>query len=257
MQRLSGDFTVKRIVTTYSTQGGGVIVELYELPNGQWQFGKGKDAVVVTTLEQVAEFDSSTKDAVAKWLDRVKALPTPPAAVVQGGQPASFTGESSRDQLSRLLSRVPDSVVDRLLGAITQTLEPIADSLTQPDAVNSHVGGFGDASTLPPGAIPFSLPEGASWADPARPESGYFTLDYELAEKATLPDGRVVDVPSRRWHPTPQFHEFVRSTADKTDIELAMDAEREKFHAEQADSDADLVGAGSGRASSRRARSRR
>lgn len=257
MQRLAGDFTVKRIVTTYSTQGGGVIVELYELPNGQWQFGKGKDAVVVTSLEQVAEFDASTKDAVAKWLDRVKVLPTPPTAVVQGGQPSSFTGESSRDQLARLLSRIPDSVVDRLLGAITQTLEPIADSLTQPDPINSHAGSFGDASTLPPGAIPFTLPEGASWADPARPESGYFTLDYEHTEKAQFPDGQVRDAPSRRWHPTPQFKAFVQNAMDKTDIELEMDAERDKFHAEQADPESDLVGAGSGRASSRRARSRR
>lgn len=257
MQRLAGDFTVKRIVTTYSTQGGGVIVELYELPNGQWQFGKGKDAVVVTSLEQVAEFDASTKDAVAKWLDRVKVLPTPPTAVVQGGQPSSFTGESSRDQLARLLSRIPDSVVDRLLGAITQTLEPIADSLTQPDPINSHAGSFGDASTLPPGAIPFTLPEGASWADPARPESGYFTLDYEHTEKAQFPDGQVRDAPSRRWHPTPQFQAFVQNATDKTDIELEMDAERDKFHAEQADPESDLVGAGSGRASSRRARSRR
>lgn len=257
MQRLSGDFTVKRIVTTYSTQGGGVIIELYELPNGQWQFGKGKDAVVVTSLEQVEAFDQSTKEAVGKWLDRVKALPTPPAPVVQGGTPSSLTGESSRDQLSRLLSRIPDNVVDRLLGAITQTLEPIADSLTQPEPANSHSGGFGDGSTIPPAAVPFTLPEGAMWVDPSRPESGYFTLDYEHTEPAKMPDGKLVEVPSRRWHPTPQFETFTQQVPDKTAIELEMDQEREKFHAEQSDRDEELVGAGSGRASSRRQRSRR
>lgn len=249
MQRLSGDFTVKRIVTTYSTQGGGVIIELYELPNGQWQFGKGKDAVVVTSLEQVAEFDPHTKEAVSKWLDRVKALPTPPAAVVQGGQPASLSGESARDQLSRMLSRLPDHAIDRVLNAFNQALEPIADSLTQPDPVNSHSGGFGEATTLPPGAVPFTLPEGASWADPARPESGYFTPDYEHTEKAKLPSGQIVDVPSRRWHPTPQFETFALNAPDKTDIELAMDEEREKFHAEQSASEDELVGVGRGRAS--------
>ena len=259
MQRLSGDFTVKRIVTAYSEQRGGVIVELYELPNGQWQFGRGRDATTVKSMDEVEEFDPATKEAVSKWLDRIKALPSPPEAVIQGDKPASLSVESSRAQLDRLMGKLPDSVIDRLLSSITQTIEPMADSLTQAYPANSHSGGFGDASTVPPGAVPFMLPEGATWADPSRPESGYFTVDREHTEKVRMPDGSIADVPAKQWHPTPQFETFTRQAPDGTDvssIESQMDREREQFHA---DHDEDAVGVGSGRgvrASSRRAPSR-
>jgi len=200
---------------------------------------------------------------VQKWLDRIKTLQIQPTPVVQGGAPALNDGQSSRDQLVSLISRIPDNIVDRMLLAMQQTLEPMADSINQAGPVNSHGDGYGQDQHNPvPGAVPFSLPEGAVWADPGRPESGYYTLDFKHTEKRKLPNGQIIDEPTRQWHPTPQFHSIVERAPEKSDIEIEMAEERRKFEAQNAERAEDeddedekpgrqLVGAGSGRRTSR------
>lgn len=251
MQRLAGDFLVKRCVQAYiqdeKTKQSN-IVELYELPNGQWQFGKGRDATVVTSVDQVKEFDEGTQTAVAAWLDRIKHLPTAPP-VVQGETPILF-GESARDRLGRAISCMSEEVVNRLLMAVEQTIGPVADSLTQGQQVNHYSDGFGqDQGNHPPGPVAFQLPEGAWWAEEGRPVAGYFTpytvIKDELGniiEQRMITDGKGKTKP--QWHPTPEFESYVAQSSDKTDVELEMDAERAK-HTEESQ----LAASGSRRSS--------
>lgn len=240
MQRIGNDFLVKRSVQIYSQDGGGMIKELFELPNGQWQFGKGKDAQVVTSLEQVKEFDEGTQTAVSKWLERIKHQPTP-QPVTAGGPTPVLAGDTARDQLSRAISKMPEEVVNRLLTAITQTMGPVADSITQESPINHHSDGFGQDQNNPPlpegaSVIPRAtdvLPEGAWWADPGNKAAGYFTHDYEHMEKAKLPSGEIVDVPTRKWHPTGSFQRMQYEAPEKTAAELEMDVERAKRQEEE------------------------
>lgn len=236
MQRLAGDFLVKRVVTLYGP--GGATTELYELPNGQWQFGKGRDAVVVTSLEQVAGLDAGTQKDVAAWLERTKGQAL---QAVQQGQTPLLAGETARDRLGRAIAMMSDEVVNRLLTAVEQTIGPVADSILQSTPVNHHSEGYGqDQAMAAPGDVtarPFTLPPGARYCDPGKPEAGYLVPDPEIRDERGQP--------TLRWHPTPAFESFVEQAADvKSDIEQEMAAEREK-HA-----DKELVGAG--RAKTRR-----
>ena len=227
MQRLAGDFLVKRVVSLYGQ--GGATTELYELPNGQWQFGKGKDAVVVTELSQVATLDAGTQADVAAWLDRTKNLPKPTA--VQQGMTPLLAGDSVKDRLSQAITNMPNEIAARLLLSIEQVLGPVADSLKQGAPVNHHSDGYGqDQMMAAPGSVeasPFQLPEGARWAQPGNPASGYLTPDFEVKDERGQP--------SMRWHPTPDFHAFTDHAADTaagpkgaslTDVEQEMEKER-------------------------------
>lgn len=226
MQRLSGNFLVNRVAMVHI--GDGNIVELYELPNGQWQFGKGRDATVITSMEQVENFDPNTKEAVAKWLALVAEKNLKPVAM-QAGVEANKSAESPHDRLTKRISEMNPETVARLLLAIENTLGPTDDSRKQGEQVNSHADGFGqDAENFAPGdtAQPFELPAGAIWADPRNRASGYFTLDDENK------DGR--GIAAKKWHPTPEFQAFLDkpetfSTIDAIDpVAAEMALERQK-----------------------------
>lgn len=255
MQRIAGDFCIKRSVMVYGP--GGATIELYELPNGQWQIGKGKDAVVVTDMQQIDAFpmveghpviDASTRQDIEKWVERIKHQPAP--APVQQGQTPLLAGQTARDRLSRAIAVMTDETVNRMLTAIEQTIGPVADSLTQPAQVNHHSDGFGqDQDVMAPGSVEvpaFQLPEGARWADPGNPAAGYLTV-------TDLKDDK--NLPVTAWHPTPAFNSFVETATDvpagpqglgDSSIEAEMERARNQHHRE------DLVGAGGGRRSSRR-----
>lgn len=235
MQRLAGDFLIKRSFVAYGE--GGNMVELFELPNGQWQFGKGRDATVITSMEQIAMVsDPNIRKSIEAWIEKTKGQSL--QAVQQGAMPL-VAGETVRDRLSHALSRMPEEAVARILGSIEQVMGPIADSLSMPPATNHYSDGFGqDKPAAPPASIPFVLPEGAKWAQEGNPASGYLVPDMSITdEKGQHP---------MRWHQTPQFAQFLETTPDKSAIEIEMDAEREK-HQER-----ELVGAGSGRSRTRR-----
>lgn len=195
MQRLAGDFLVKRVVAIYGQ--GGATTELYELPNGQWQFGKGRDAVVVRSLDDVSMCDAGTQKDVAAWLDRTKNRPTPEP--VQQGQTPMLAGETVKDRLSQAIAHMPDDAVARVLGAIEQVMGPIADSLKQAAETNHYSDGYGqDQGMHAPASVPFQLPEGARWVDQNRPESGYYTFNPEVTDERGHP--------TAKWNPTPEFH---------------------------------------------------
>ncbi len=234
MQRLAGNFIIKRSFISYGADGN--MAELYELPNGQWQFGKGRDATVITSMEQVPMVtDPAIREDIEAWIDRTKGQTL--QAVQQGATPL-LAGETVRDRLSTALSRMPDEAVARILGSIEQVMGPIADSLNAAAPTNHYSDGFGqDQPYAPPASIPFTLPEGARWAQEGHPERGYLTPGTITDEKGNR---------AMQWHPTPQFADFVESAPEKTDIEIEMAAEREKHQ------DRELVGAGSGRRARRR-----
>lgn len=243
MQRQAGEFLCKRSFTLYGQ--GGAVVELYELPNGQWQFGKGRDATVVQSMSEVSMVtDQKVLADIAAWLERTKDLPKVP---VQQGQTPLLAGESVKDRLGRAINLMSEEVAARLLNAIEQTLGPVADSLTQPAPVNHHSDGFGqDQQVHAPGSVEpqrWQLPDGAEWADPSNPAAGYLTPIPGLMDDH--------GVPMKAWHPTPAFNQFVESATDeKSEIEREMEAERQK-HA-----DPELVGAGSGRRAAKPSRRR-
>lgn len=199
MQRLAGGFLVKRSVMAHIGQGN--ISELYELPNGQWQFGKGKDAKVVTGIEDVDGFDDGTKADVQTWLNKVKATKQTPVAMQAGGD-VNINTEGARARMYRTLEKMSDEVVTRLLHSVEQTLGPIADSMTQPGQMNSHSDGYGDPDLPPPGSSevqPFHLPSGAKWAQEGNPSAGYLTQVNNLTDDKGYP--------VTQWHPTPEFHQ--------------------------------------------------
>lgn len=235
MQRLAGNFLVKRTVQAYDN---GNIVELYELPNGQWQFGKGRDATVVTSIDQVANFDTDTKAAVEHWLESRKNQP--PAQPVQQGQTPAIAGETVKDQLGRAIALMPDDVAARLLLAITQTLGPVGDSIAQEEQINTHADGFGqDQDFAPPASQAFVLPEGARWADPDNQAAGYLTNTGQLDDKQQ---------PIVHWHPTPAFHR-VQERPDPVpvgDVATTGKVEEEMERARKT-AGRELVGAGSRR----------
>lgn len=236
MQRLAGNFLVG--ARTFIVYDKGNMVELYQLPNGQWQFGKGRDATVVTSMEQVSMVtDPAILKDVEAWIARTKGQALQP---IQQGATPLLAGETVRDRLSQALGRMPDEAVARILSSIEQVMAPIADSLSMPVATNHYSDGYGqDQGIVPPAAIPFTLPEGARWAREGRPEQGYLTPD-----PSGLTDEK--GQPAMRWHQTPQFLQAVDAAPDKTDIEIEMAAEREKHQ------DRELVGAVSARTKARR-----
>lgn len=235
MQVLAGGFHVKRSHIVY--EPGGISRELFELPNGQWQFGKGRDASVITSLEDIAAVtDHNIRSAVEAWLERTKGQALQP---VQQGATPLLAGTTVKDKLSLAISRMPEDVAARLLGSIEQVLGSVVDSISQADTVNHHGDGYGqDQAVIPPGAVPFNLPEGAIWAQPGNPTAGYLVPDLEIKDERGKP--------SMRWHPTPQFEQFIQAAPEKTPVEIEMDEEREK-HQER-----ELVGAGGRATKSRR-----
>lgn len=254
MQRLGDGFLVKRMIPM-PLPGGGM-ADLYELPNGQWQFGKGREATVVTSMEQVADVtDANAKEAIAKWIDRTKSMPVQP--VIGEGPKPVLSGHSTRDQLSRAIANMPEEAVNRILMAITQTMGPIADSITQEPQVNSYGDGFGQDLDIPVPGQPFTLPPDAEWVNPSNPASGYYTPYVEVKNHL----GEVIDRtvvrdakgnPSRHWNPTPAFHQALNRPepvsyidAHPTQEYQGKDAEQELE--EERERAKELVGAGSGK----------
>ena len=227
MQRLAGDFLGKRMIPM-PLPGGGM-AELWELPNGQWQIGKGRDAVVITSMEQVQDVtDGSAKASIAQWIERTKGMTV---AAVQQGQTPLLAGETVKDRLSQAIANMPNEIAARILGSIEQVLGPVADSLSQGPQVNHHSDGYGqDQMMAAPCSVesaPFQLPEGARWAQQGNPAAGYLTPDFEVKDERGQP--------SMRWHPTPDFHAFTDHAADTaagpkgaslTDVEQEMEKER-------------------------------
>lgn len=234
MQRLAGDFLVKRTAVIYGASGD--TKELYELPNGQWQFGKGRDAQVIRTVEDIAgvEDQSIIRDVTA-WLERTKNRPTPEA--VQQGMTPLLTGETPKDRLGRAISQMSNEVVNRLLLAIEQTMGPIADSINQGESINHHSAGYGQDQGMHEPATteqaPFVLPPGAKWADPTRPSSGYLQMIPGADGSPRLDDH---GVPMTSWHPTPEFHDLmshpepvpVAETVPASGVEREMEEERSR-----------------------------
>ena len=236
---------------------GGQSIELYKLPNGQWQFGKGRDAVVITDMTQVDEIpqvegkpaiDPQTREDIHKWVEKIKHQPTP--AAVQQGQTPLLAGISARDQLSRAISVMPEEVVNRLLLAVTNTLGPLADSINQESPINHHSDGYGqDQGMHQPATQPFTLPEDSRWVDPSNPASGYLSPMYrEGGAVVTDKQGK----PITQWHPTPEFHQVTDRPepipiAETTPLNVHQpkDVEEEMEQARRSSGSArELVGAG-------------
>ena len=234
MQRLAGDFLVKRMAVLYGASGN--TKELYELPNGQWQFGKGRDAQVVRSVEDIAGVgDPNIVQDVEAWLERTKNRPAPEA--VQQGMTPLLTGETPKDRLGRAISQMSEEVVSRLLNAIEQTMGPIADSITQGESINHHSAGYGQDQGMHAPATTesqaFVLPPDCKWCDPTRPSSGYLQ---------PIPGGdgspRLDDhgVPMMSWHPTPEFHDLmsqpepvsVAEMVPTSGVEREMEEERSR-----------------------------
>jgi len=243
MQRLAGDFLVRRTVKVYGQ--GGAVTELYELPNGQWQFGKGRDAVVVRSLDQVSALDESTKKDVEAWLERTKHRPAPEP--IQQGQTPLLAGETVKDRLSQAINNMPNEIAARLLLAVEQTLGPVADSLKQSAPINHHSDGYGQDMGMPaPASVDaggFSLPAGARWANPNNPASGYLMPDMEVRDEKGNP--------TTRWHPTPDFHAVTEQPepvpiADTAPLKVHVpdDIEKEIAQERRSRGTSDLVGAG-------------
>lgn len=213
MQRLSGNFLVKQVHTIHVGQGN--IVDLFELPNGQWQFGKGHDAKVVTCMADVEPFGQNVKEQVEKWLALMAATKQIPAPMQAGGVPS----QDARGRLASRIAHMSDEVVTRLLHSIEQTLGPIDESLLQNGPVNHHSEGYGDEHQHAPAdtAQPFVLPQGARWAQEHNPAAGYLTPMGSVDEKGH---------PVMQWHPTPEFFDAM----DRADTGGSLDQAPRKVH---------------------------
>lgn len=220
MQRIGADFVVKSSVM--ALKPGGVTLELYEMPNGQWQFGKGKDAKVITRIEEVSgfsvvngekvpDFHESIITRVQQWLERVKHQPTP-APMVEGA--AKATPDTAL-KIVRAINAMAPEMQAKVLLAIESVVGPVADSLTQGELVNSHGDGFGqDQPIAAPARVPFRLPEGSRYVDPANPSNGYLTPTGRSDEKGH---------PEMMWRPTP---DYLHIQGDKVEAVTDYDADR-------------------------------
>ena len=203
---------VKQIATIHVGQGD--ILDLYELPNGQWQFGTGRDAKVVEDISEVEKFGDGIVKQVSAWLEKVKALNLKPAPMQAGNMPA----ESSAQRLKRRLDSMSPEMQERILLAIENSVGPADDSITAGEGVEEE--------PLPIGSGPFTLPEGAEWADDRNPANGYFTINQDIKDAR----GNA----TRQWHPTPEFHQLTdgpdsASTVDAYDpAEADIELERQR-----------------------------
>ncbi|MDH5666555.1 MAG: hypothetical protein OEY86_00910 [Nitrospira sp.] len=261
MQRLGDGFLVKRMIPM-SFSGGGM-AELYELPSGQWQIGRGKDATVVTSLDQVGGVsDSSALADITRWVEKTKHVSV--KAVVEGPAPV-LAGHSTRDQLSHAIANMPEEAVNRILLAITQTMGPIADSVTQHGQTNHHGDGFGQDQTFAtPGGMPqhqpFVLPPEAQWVDPNNHASGYYT-PYVIVRNAA---GEIIEHqvardakgnPTKHWNPGPAFEKLLSMPEPASEIDAHEPAIYQGKDAEEElkeERSRELVGAGGRRTSRRR-----
>lgn len=248
MQKLAGNFFVKRSAVVMGP--GGDTMELYELPNGQWQFGKGRDAVVVTSLDQVSMVtDANILTAVAAWIERMKNRQAPDA--VQQGHTPLLAGHTVKDRLSQAISVMSPEMMARMLDSIEKVMGPVADSLTQAPEVNSHSDGYGqDQGMAAPGetvASPFILPAGAKWVNPSNQGAGYLSPTGIADDKG---------LPIMGWHPSPDF-----DVADQRDSSSSLDTVPLQIHdpaAEEMAKDRASRAAQTGRsASSRTSRSQK
>jgi hypothetical protein len=275
MQRQNGEFRVNRSLMIHTE--GGNIVEMHELPNGQWQYGKGKDSKIVTKLEPIFKLpegaawvnpenwaegftingdleeihelseigDSSAYPSMKRWVDSLKNRKAP-APVQQGVTPA-LQGVSSRDQLSQALAVMPNEAIDRLLNVVKQVMEPIADSLKQGSSINSHEDGYGHGEQFHAPASDqqsgFQLPAGATWATPGNPAAGYLTESQDKDDHG---------VPIKAWHPTPAFHDMTDRPEPTPIAETAFDRTSTDNELDQ-----ELAAVRSGKPASGRSRSRR
>jgi hypothetical protein len=244
MQKQAGDFLVSRTLTLFKP--GGDTIEVYELPNGQWQIGKGRDATVITSLDQVQLadaaghplIDANSRASLEAWVTKMQSQ-TPPTPVLQGQTPV-LAGVSARDQLSQAIANMPEEVVNRLLTAVVQTVGPVADSIKQGLEINSHGDGYGHTAVSPP-APAFQLPPGARWNDPNNRAAGYLTPMGMVDEKG---------IPMEQWHPSPEF----AALQDKPEPTPIMETAPLHVHVPEppARGAEELVGAGSSRRSTRR-----
>jgi hypothetical protein len=254
MQRLAGNFLVNRMVMLHI--GNGNISELYELPNGQWQFGKDRDATVIQRLDQVFKLPPQSrwinaadygegyltnlgKDAdgllieephpfnelgdlnvlrsLEAWLLKVKTRAQAPVAMHAGLQ-GNVESESAHARAHRRIDTLSPEVVARLLLAVENTLGPIDDSIQQPAQVNSHSDGYGDGETYAPADVPgFKLPLGAKWVDDRTPSAGYLTPLGSNDEKGH---------PIMQWHPTPEF----LAMTERAEMGSSLDAIPPRVH---------------------------
>lgn len=248
MQRIGANFVIKQSWSVLKP--GGITLELYEMPNGQFQFGKNQDAQVITSIEQVADFDPPTQARVAQRLAQQASLP-PPIPVIDGLQQAP-NAQDTATLLVRVVQALDPMTQAKLLENIQGFAAPLRDSVLQ--------GQQGEPAVLPPARLPFVLPPSARYVDPNRPESGYLTPTGALDDHR-----RPIDA----WHPTPTYlideDRLDTLRAGETAPITAFDAESRQVQAApdstprpdvteelaQARSQKDLVGAGS---TTRRAR---
>lgn len=243
MQRIGTDFIIKRSWNVL--KAGGIMLELYEMPNDTLQFGKNRDAKVVTSLEEVTDFPGEVQALVSAQIERQKTRPIQ-SAVVEGAAQSGAIHVGNR--LAQAVAALDPIMQAKLLASIESIVGPVTDSLLQGQGPEAFVPGLGTTSMQP-----FLLPAGGKYVDPTRPDAGYLTLTGRSDEK-----GR----PEMAWHPTPQY---LRMEDGQVEPVTTFDADRlqpDPIPLMEAASDVtaelnqarDLVGAGASKGRATRSR---
>lgn len=257
MQRLAGGFMVNRVVMLHV--GNGNISELYELPNGQWQFGKDRDATVIQRIDQVFKLPAQSrwvdgadiskgyltvvgKDAqdqileefhpfgelgdvkvlqsLEAWLLKVKARAEVPAPM-QAGPKGNQSSTSPRAMVHEYVDHMNDETVSRMLNSLEMTLGPIQDSLRAKGLENSHGDGYGDPETFAPGDTTVS--------EFQLPQGAEWVDPQRPASGYFTFDSNIRDERGQRtknWHPTPEFERM----AFRAETGSSLDAIPPKVH---------------------------
>jgi len=231
MQRVAGGFLQKRsaIVLKEQRDDQGRLIfsqmtEVIELPNGVWQFGRGRDAVTITSVDQVSEFGEDIQTAVAQALKKMKQGKIKPP---QPSKPMNRQQETSSEVLNFFKAMTPEQQ-ERMLDLFRQTLSTTGDSVAQGPSINSHADGYGDQPPVPVGAdieSSFVLPPGCKWSDPRDPRCGYL-------KPTGIEDSHGQETYS--WHETPEFGNILDRSAEAgvtlrrvpTDMDAALEEMR-------------------------------
>lgn len=256
MQRLAGNFLVNRVVMLHI--GNGNISELYELPNGQWQFGKDRNATVVQRVEQVFKLPGQSRWAnpqdfgagyytvtgrdaedhlveefhefgelgdvavlrsVEAWIAKVKARASLPVPM-QAGPHANVESDSPHARLHKRIENMSPEVVARLMLAIESTLGPVDDSMNQAGPANHYSEGYGDADNPAPGN---TEAVGFRLPDGAKwAQEGNPGAGYLTSLGAADEKGH----PIMQWHPTPDFLDMT----ERPDTGSSLDTVPLKVH---------------------------
>lgn len=217
MQRIGNrGFT---IVESASALQGGNTVELYKLPNGSWVFGKGENARLVKSADEVIMFGEGIQAKVSTWLARQAELAAVAAERAAQGIPEDVVAgprpDTKADTLARAIMSLSPDAVDRMLAMIQSVVMPQADSLLagQEAAVNPHepfspqVGQ--DAVRM---EIPDGFPEGSIWSNPSDPSAGILVPTGQVDHK---------NQPIREWRMSPEFERFVERKQDGGSLDTA------------------------------------